>query len=416
MIRRFVWTFFFFALASPLAGEELDLAALVEKAEKNNPEILAAERRYEAAKARIPQASSLDDPRFEFRYDTMTASMDAVMNAKTAPMRVFGLSQEFPFPTKLLLKAQIAARESQMAYAGYLEKKSEVASRVKVLYSQLALIYKSIDFIKENKALLEQLAVSASSRFSLGSASQQDVLKAHLEIAKMDNELIRLEARRQVVQAKLSVLLGEEPGRELGAPSFAEGRKFSFSLAELNAFARRHRQELEAMRLAVERGRKMYALAKQEYLPNFMVKYERMERDSRLTDWAGMVGVTLPLWFWQKQNFNVREMAAGLKEMEAAYRQKENDVLLEVKEFHSEAEADAKLLELYKTAYLPQAEQTLKASLTGYEANQVDFLNVLDSSRMVLEFKLDYYNVLVEFEAAQAELERAVGKDLKGKN
>ena len=126
-----------------------------------------------------------------------------------------------------------------------------------------------------------------------------------------------------------------------------------------------------------------------------------------------MVGVTIPLWFWQKQDFNVKAMDHELRSMEAMFRDKENEVLLEVKEFYSQLDAVGKLAELYRTAYLPQAEQSLKAALSGYEAAQTDFLNVLDSVRMLIEFKLDYYRTLIEFAVARADLERAVGKDFR---
>jgi outer membrane protein TolC len=88
-------------------------------------------------------------------------------------------------------------------------------------------------------------------------------------------------------------------------------------------------------------------------------------------------------------------------------------VLLEVKDAFSNVEALKKLAILFKTAYLPQAEQTLKSSLIGYEANQIDFLNLLDSQRMLLEFKLDYFKALVDLEISLAELERAVGTHLE---
>jgi len=40
----------------------VSLDSLIQEALKNNPDILAAAKRYEAAKARIPQAKTLDDP------------------------------------------------------------------------------------------------------------------------------------------------------------------------------------------------------------------------------------------------------------------------------------------------------------------------------------------------------------------
>ena len=405
----------FLIFSGAASGEEkegLSLDLLIDKALKQNLQIEIAKYRYEASKAKIPQASSLEDPQFEYKYDKINASMDAVMEAKTAPMRTFGVSQEIPFPTKLILRAQIAVKESQMAYEEYKEKENEIISQAKSLYAQLALIYKSIDTTKENKSFLEQLAKTASNQYSVGKARQEDALKAQLEIAKMESELIMLEQKRQVSQAKINVLLNQDAIMELGEPESIEIKDYKFNLDNLNKSAVENRPELKAFKFALERARKTYSLAKQGYLPDFMVKYERMERDNNLKEWAGMVGISLPIWFWQKQNFNVKEMRKELKAMEAEFKNKENMTLLEVKEAFSELEALKKLAILYRTTYVPQAEQLLKSSSVSYEAGQADFLNLLDSERMVLEFKLDYFKTIIDLEISFAELERAVGMEI----
>ncbi|HAZ10598.1 MAG TPA: hypothetical protein DCY56_05795 [Candidatus Omnitrophica bacterium] len=411
----FILTIFLVFLGNAFSQEKenINLSLLIEKALKQNLQIEVAKYRYEASKARIPQASSLEDPRFEYKYDKMTASMDAVMEAKTAPMRTFGVSQEIPFPTKLILKAQIAVKESQMAYEEYKEKEREIISQVKSLYAGLAFIYNSIDITKENKAFLEQLAKTASNQYSVGKARQEDALKAQLEIAKMESELIMLEQKRQVSQAKINVLLNQGPDIELARPELIEDKVYTFNLEDMYKSAKDNRPELKAFRFALERARKTYSLAKQGYLPDFMVKYERMERDSKLKEWAGMIGVSLPIWFWQKQNFNVKEMRKELKAMEAEFKNKENMTLLEVKEAFSNVEALKKLSVLFRTTYVPQAEQLLKSSSVSYEAGQAYFLNLLDSERMFLEFKLDYYKILVELEVSFSELERSVGVELE---
>ena len=393
--------------------ENINLSLLIEKALKQNLQIEIAKYRYESSKARIPQASSLEDPQFEYKYDKINASMDAVMEGKTAPMRMFGVSQGIPFPTKLILRAQIAVKESQMAYEEYKEKEREIISQIKSLYAQLAFIYKSIDITEENKAFLEQLAKTAANQYSVGKSKQEDALKAQLEIAKMENELIMLEQKRQVTQAKINVLLNQDANIELGAPDLIENKDYKLDLTNLNSLAKENRPELKAFKFALERARKTYSLAKQGYLPDFMVKYERMERDGELKSWAGMVGISLPIWFWQKQNFNVKEMRKGLKAMGAEFKDRENMVLLEVKEAFSNVEALKKLSVLFRTTYVPQAEQLLKSSSASYEANQVDLLNFLDSERMVLEFKLDYFKTMIDLEVSIAELERAVGIEIE---
>ena len=418
-LTKFV-AFFILSISIVLSGsasgnekENINISLLIEKALKQNLQIEIAKYRYEASRARIPQASSLEDPQLEYKYDKINASMDSVMQGKTAPMRMFGVSQGIPFPTKLILRAQIAAKEAQVAYEEYKEKENDIVTQVKTSYSQLAFIYKSIDITEENKTLLKQLANTAATQYSLSKASQQDALKAQLEIAKMDNELIMLEEKRQVMQAKINVLLNQGPSIELGRPELIEDNAYDFDLSELNRIAKDNRPELKAFGFAVERARKTYTLAKEGFLPDFMIKYERMERDNKLTDWAGMVGITLPIWFWQKQNFNVKEMRRELKAMEAEFKNRENMVLLEVKEAFAGFEALKKLAVLFKTTYLPQAEQVLKSSSIGYEANQIDFLNLLDSQRMFLEFKLDYYKTLIDLEVRVAELEKAVGMRLE---
>ena len=91
----------------------------------------------------------------------------------------------------------------------------------------------------------------------------------------------------------------------------------------------------------------------------------------------------------------------------------ENMALFDVKDAYARVESQKKLVQIYETSFLPQAEAALKASLTGYEANQIDFLNLLDSQRMLLEIKVDYHRMVADLEMAKAELEQAVGVDLE---
>lgn len=386
----------------------INLDSLIEEGLKNNPQILAAKKRFEAQEAKISQAFSLKDPTLEFGYDQMIPKMTGM----DSPMRTYGVSQEVPFPTKLFLRRKIAIKEANMAYQDYKEKERSVIQELKSIYAELFLIYRSIEINQENKALLEQFATSAARRFSLGQVSQQDALKAQVEIAKISNELIILEQERQIAQAKLNILLNRDPREELGIPTIGVKSKLTLSLEELYNITKENRPELLSYRYAVQKGKASYSLSKQEYFPDFMVKYERQVTNGDAGPWRGMLGVTFPLWFWQKQNYAVKQMRAEWQMSQAEYKTMENLVLFEVKDAFTRLEALDKLIEVYETSFLPQAEQTLKASLIGYEANKIDFLNLLDSQRMLLEIKLDYYKALVDYSIAQADLERSVGKEI----
>ncbi|MBI5143981.1 MAG: TolC family protein [Candidatus Omnitrophica bacterium] len=400
---------FLFPQENAGAEEALSLKAAVGEAKGSNPEIVAAKRTYEAVKARVPQELAPDDPMLEYSYDEMRAGVEGLMGK---PMRSYAISQTIPFPTKLILRSRIASKDARISYEGYREKERDVISRTKSAWLDLWAIEKIIDITKESQALLEQFASSAAARYSLGKTSQQDALKAQVELAKIKNSLITLVQRREIAQARLNILLNRDPRSGIIIEKDLKKQEIAAPLDELSNKAKELRPQLRAFRYAVEKGKAQYLLAWNEFLPDLSGRYEQMIVNGRGDKWAGMLGVSVPIWFWEKQSFGVAQMKKELDMFKAEYKTMENMALFEVKEAYAKVEARKKLVEQFETSFIPQAEQALKASLIGYEANQIDFLNLLDSQRMLLDIKIDYYDTLVELEMAKAELEKAVGIDL----
>lgn len=388
----------------------ITLKAALDEALKSNPEILAAKRAYEAANARIWQAASLNDPVLGFEYDKIDA--DRALSGE--PMKMYSISQDVPFPTKLYLRAKIASKLAKAAYENYKAKEKDVISRVKSVYAELFLIYRSTEIMQENRDVLKQFSSSAETRYSAGRGTQADALKAQIESAKVDNELIMLEQKRLTAQARLNILMNRDPSDDLGMPSPEEAVNLSYSLEELYASAKQNNPELKAYKRAIERGRAAYDLSLNEFMPDFEVKFRQMVKRDRVDEksWAGMLGVTVPLWFFQKQAFGVKEMKSELEMIKAEYKAKENMVLFDIRDAYARVEATKKIVELYETAFLPQADETVKSALRGYESAQADFLTLLDSQRMLIEFRLDHYRTILEFRTALADLERTVGTDL----
>ncbi len=382
------------------------LRAAIDEALQNNPEILAAKRAYDAANARIWQAASLNDPLIEFEYDRMTA--DRMLSGD--PMRTYAISQEIPFPTKLYLRAKIAAKLAKVSYENYRTKERAVLSQVKAAYSELSVIYKSIEVEKENKGILEQFSAVAATRYSTAQGTQADALKAQIELAKVDNELIMLEQRRLTAQARLNVLMNKGPETEIGIPAPEGAVSFTHSLEKFYDITRENNPELKAYRYAIEKGKAAYDLSANELMPDFMIKFRQMMDEDH--EWAGMLGATVPLWFMEKQAFGIKEMKAELEMLKAEYRMKENMVLFDVRDSVARVDANKKIIELYEMAFIPQAAETVNAAMKGYESGKADFLTLLDSQRMLIEFKLDHYRAILDFRVALADLERNVGIEL----
>ncbi len=394
---------------SIFAEDTLTLKAAVEEALKSNPEILSAKRGYEAAGAKVPQELLPEDPMFEYSYDEMRAGVPDLMGK---PMRSYSISQKIPFPTKLILRSKMASKESKILFQAYKEKERDVIARVKSSYFGLWAVEENIGITKESEALLEQFYSSASARYSIGKAYQQDALKAEVELARVQNSLVLLEQKREIAAAKLNILMNKDPRTELVIGEAAGTPAVEIPLDELSAMAKEKRPRLKAFRLAIEKGKDAYMLAWNEFLPDFSAKYEQMIVDGSGDKWAGMLGVSVPIWFWVKQSSGVKQMKSELDMIKAEYNVMENMALFEVKEAYAKVMAQKKLAEIFAASFVPQAEAALKASLAGYEAGQIDFLNLLDSQRMLLDIKIERNEIFAELEIAKAELEKAVGSDL----
>jgi outer membrane protein TolC len=120
----------------------------------------------------------------------------------------------------------------------------------------------------------------------------------------------------------------------------------------------------------------------------------------------------LPLWFW-KPAFNIKESAYGLKASLAGQKNMELMTVYAGKELFIKLQTLERQLELYKTTFLPQAEQAFKVIEVSYRSGKEDFLMLLDSERALLDFQIDYYKSFSEYYQNLAELERISGVELK---
>jgi outer membrane protein, heavy metal efflux system len=394
------------------SSESLFLNSLLDEALNNNPQILAAKQRYQAAQARVKLLRTLDDPKFEYEYDKITASMDNLMNNNTKPMRTFAISQEFPFPTKLFLRRKAAQKEANSYEQEYKETERKVVKDLKESYFQLFLNGKKISLTQENLNLLTQFIVIANKKYSVNRASQQDSLKAQVEYSKLSNQLVLLEQEKKIAQSMLNSLLNRSPDAQIDSVEESSNKVLELNEQTILKLAKESRPELKSFQEMVRKSEIDYSLSKQEYLPDFMIKYKREERNGKPGSWAAMLGVTIPLWFWEKQDSFVKEARANVGVVKAEYQAQENMVLFEVRSSYVRFNASKQLVKIYETGVLPQALAALETAQRGYQTDTLSFLDLLDTVRTFREFQMEYFESLANLEIALADLERSVGVDI----
>ncbi len=378
-------------------------------AQKENPEIKAARSRWEAVKTRTVQAATPDKPRVDFERMYAPKGQNVISGAEEKNIAV---SQEIMFPTTLYFRSRAARQEGEKAFAEYQAKEREVLARAKSAYAMVFFSRHAIHIFEANVDLMRQFAKVAEAKYAAGKAPQSDVLKAQVELSKMLNMLVTIHQEQETNQAMLNTLLNRPPESPLGTPEDPQVRVLGRSLAELTSQAAQQRPELRAAAADVDRSRSLVWAARSEYLPDIMLQYRQRDMVSGMDSRDAMVGFTVPLWFW-KQGAMVREAKAEREMAKADYQAMRNMTSFDVKNLLVKVQTTQRLIELYQTSVLPQAEQALKVTESAYQSDRMGFLDLLDAARTLLDFRLEHYEHFAQYEQFLAELERAVGTDLQ---
>lgn len=393
-------------------AQPLKLESLLKEASQNNPDILAAKKRWEAFKARIPQAKSLDNPNVGLTFEKVprgTLKLDKTMSED----RMLSFSQMLPWFGKLSLKGKIALVESQMAAGEYKNKELEIINEVKNTYYDLFMHHKAIELNRESLIFLENIAKIAEARYITGEIPQEDIFKIALEIAQLSNDIRNHETERRAHETHLNTLLNRGPESALGHPDIEEGASFNKDIDTLYKLTIENQPELLIFSYAIEKNKYAKSLAKKSFFPDLMAQIvQRGITSGSIGPWDLMLSFTLPLWFWTKQRYEVKEAIANLEEAKAAYQAMKNKALFETKNLFTKIEIAKNKIKLYKDTQMPLLENSIESSLSSYSSGKGDIMMLLDSERMLIETKMNYYGELVEYNMNLADLERTVGIDL----
>ena len=394
-------------------GDLLTLTAAVAYARRHNPEIRAAEARWRAAQARPSQAGSLPDPMVDLSYHNESFDRFRLGESDFAWLRL-GASQEVPFPGKLGLKRDIASREAEQAGEEFRRAELGVISRLKMAYAEYAHLDVQLDILRRNKALLDQLARTTEAKYAVGEGIQQDVLKAQVEESLLIDRETTLDQRRQSQTAELNALLNRPASAPLGTAEHPMERALTRTLEELTAAAEAHSPELKAAERRVVGDESAVALARREYLPDFVVRADYMHKAALLPEWEVGLGIKVPLYFATKQRYAVQEAAASLAAARSMRESADRSIQARIRDLYARAQASERLIALYHSTVLPQARLALESADSAYQVNKVDFLTVLNAFTVTLEYEMRYHEELSNFQKAAAELEAVVGEPLEG--
>ncbi len=399
-IRYILWI-----LAPALAGAQ-PLAALVEEALRANREILAAQKKYEAARQRPSQASALPDPAIALGYTSNGGPWPGagIGSAATANAGLM-VSQEMPFPGKRQLRGEIAAKEADAEFEQYLSVRLGVVSSLKQAYHELHHANVSIEFINRYQELLRNILRIAEARYSVGRAAQQDIFKIQTQFSIFQVQRLRYEQERAAKEIEINALLNRPQRGHIDVPMEMDPGEIPASLDQMLANARSHGPLMAREQKLVERDELAASLARKDYLPDYTVSAGYFNQGSMPPMWQARVDFKLPAFFWRKQHAAVAEQEFTATGARHTYEAADVSIEARIREDYSMAETARKLVDLYRKSVVPEAQLVLESSMAGYETGKLDFLTVFANFMNVVDYELMVHEEVMQFHVALARLE-----------
>ncbi len=403
--------------ASNAAAQYESLDELVQIAIEVSPKIKMLEARRNAAFNRIEINSNMPDPVLTLGLANMpTNSFSFTQEPMT--QKVVGLMQSFPFPGTLTAIEEAKAIDTLIVDEEIKDAVNKIRMMTEQRYYELSYLRKAIRYNEESLNLLHTISDVVSTKYTVATASQQNVIKVQLQITNLMEKIEDLKSKEQTVIADLNALLLRDAASRIITDDFNEIEFLNTIHTNLDSLAYSNRPLLSGIKYAEKKSQLNQNAAEKKFYPNINLQVQYGFRDkiaatnTILNDFLSvMVGVTLPLNYGGKYSSGVEEHLS----MQEFYSQQYSLALQNLRgrfgAITSQLNSFEERIKLFEEGLLPQARQNFNSALASYQVDEVDFLNVIDAQDQMLKLETNLYRLKIDYLKLVSELEFLTGKE-----
>lgn len=386
---------------------ELSVDALIEQVLTRNPTLAQMVAAWQAASARYPQVTSLDDPMVGGAFGPASIGSKDVDFAYRVEV-----TQKYPWRGKLALRGESALAEASAAGHDIEDVRLQLIESTRSAFYQYYLVDRALAVNSESLRLLIEFRKNAETRFKTGLVPQQDVLQAEVEIGRQQERQVILEQTRETAVARINTLMHLPTHSPLPpAPKELHLAEALPDLQLLQGTAVGRRPDLQALADRIAADQAALALAYKEFKPDFDVLaaydawWQRPEQDLR-----PQVGVRMNLPVRKDKRYAaIAEARARIAQRQAELERQQDQVNFQVQEAHSQVRESERVVRLYTGTILTAAEANVKAAQTAYVTGKTPFLSLIEAQRNLVSLRDRYYESLADYFRRRAALERAIG-------
>ena len=384
----------------PVLPSPLGLGDVIRLAGERRDEIQAARARIRAGEARPAIVSALPDP-------MISPSLDHV------PFMLGGADVSFTIEQQIPLSGVRAHRRAS-ALADVDRLRADVSRTTLDVGLEAVNAFLMVQERRRTEALVtEQLAFArdvvgaANARYASGTAPQSDVLRAEVEVARLDAFARALASEARAAEAMLNTSLAldaDGPVPLLTAVAFAQPPPTWPAVRT----ALTSRPELLSGRAEVLRAEADIQVMRDMFRPMATIRTGPSYTMADGTGWMAMVGLSLPIWRG-KLRAGVAEAQAmramSEADLRAMTRMIEGDAAVAINQLHAARDRRAALA----AEVIPRARMAIEPAVAGYSSGQLPLVSVIEAVQVLWLVQADLIAADTELGLAWARLGRAIG-------
>jgi outer membrane protein TolC len=388
------------AQEAPPLPSPLSLGDVIRIAMERRDEIAAARARIRAGEARPAIVSALSDP-------MISSSLDH------KPFRMLGadlsvtIEQQIPLSgirghRRASALADVDRLRSEADRAG-LDVGLEAATGYLMLHDRR----RTATLVNEQMAFARDVVTAANARYASATAPQSDVLRAEVEVARLQAIARALVGEVRAAEAMLNTSLARDPDLPVPTLTTPPPTQPVPSWAALKT-AVTSRPELAAGRADIVRAEVDVEVMRDMFRPMATIRTGPAYTMAEGSGWMAMVGVSLPIWR--------DKLRAGVAEAQAMRAMAEADLRAMTRMIEGEAAAAVGQVEAARdrqvaltTDVLPRARMAIAPAIASYAAGQLPLVSVIEAIQALWLVQSDLIAAETQLGLAWARLGRATG-------
>lgn len=392
-------------------GSVLSLSQAITIAERDNKDLKTARYAVDLAQARLLQAGVLPNPRLN-----LSGASDFAFKSSGEYAASVGISQDFPIAGRILRQKDVARVDIELARAEIADAERRLAGEITANVYRVLALDRQLQAREDLAVIDERLAKATRSRYKAAEVSELDVNTVALDLQRLRQEQVQLQAER----TRLLLALDQQLGRPASSPlSIREPLPSVDTLPSLDAQqakALASRSDLRLVQLQVDRALADIALVKskrwEDWSVGLNVQQDRITVDgapSQSADRALGLNLTIPLSLKNRTRGLVAEAEANAGQAKARVEALKLDIANQVAIAYAEASSLQGLYKGYRRDLLPVTERNVALAQKGYGQGLVSIVEAVQAQRQQSDLNAASLNALDQYLQALARLRAAVG-------